>query len=250
MISVRGGANLRRMSSRAPFAAAAVGLMIGSGGPLMAAPTEFRLAALSAPSGSETSASVPASQFNFALGSSIYLEVWVQTTDPNGLSSASLDLTFDPALAGGIAITPTALFSSLTHGIIDNGAGLIDDLSGSHLGPCTDAVAVAPNWARLAIVEFAANAEGVLHLNGAPTGSVIYGTAVCGVGDIDPGSVAYGSVTVSLGDAGIPAASTWGVLTMTLLLVIAGTLLMTRRWPVRAAADQALGSVYRSGFDR
>jgi hypothetical protein len=160
------------------------------------------------------------------VGESLFLEVWVQTTDPNGLSSASVDLSFNASLVTGVAITHSSIFSELTHGTIDNASGQVDDLSGSHLGPCSDAVAVAPDWARIAVVEFTADADGVLLIEAAETGSEVYGTAICGVGDIDPGSIIYDSVTVTVGDAAIPVVSTWGLVAMTLLVLIAGTLLL------------------------
>lgn len=200
---------------------------------LLAAPVDFRLTARSAPSGFDTSMTVPASQSNFPLESSIFLEIWIQTTDPGGLSSASLDLSFDPTLVTGLGITPTAVFSELLNGTLDNGVGLIDDLSGSHLGPCTDAVAVSPNWARLAVVEFSANNDGMVLFGGAPTGSVVYGTAICGAGDIDPATITFDSLAVAVGNAGIPAASTWGLIVLSVLIMTAGTLAIGRRRHVR-----------------
>ena len=163
------------------------------------------------------------------MGEGLFLEVWVQTTDPNGLSSGSLDLSFNPSLATAVGITASSVFPELTHGTIDNAGGQVDDLSGSHLGPCTDAVAVTPNWARVAVVEFRADAAGVLLIEGATAGSEVYGTAICGVGDIDPGTITFDSVTVTVGDAAIPAVSTWGLVAMTLLLLVTGTLVVGRR---------------------
>lgn len=165
-----------------------------------AAVVDFRLTALSAPSGSDTTATVPASQPNFPLGSSIFLEVWVQTTNSNGLSSASLDLLYNSSLATGVNVTHSSVFSTLKHATINNSSGVIDDLSGSHLGPCTDAVGVTPNWARVAVVKFNADTDGVLTIQAVVSGSLVYGTAICNVGDVNPAQLSFGSVVVRLGD--------------------------------------------------
>src|SRR3990172_9269781 len=94
---------------------------------------DFQLTALSTPSGSDTAVTVPTSQPSFALGSSIFLEVWAQTTNANGLSSASLDLLFNSSSATAVSVTHSSIFSTLTHSSINNPSGVIDELSGSHL---------------------------------------------------------------------------------------------------------------------
>jgi hypothetical protein len=189
---------------------------------------DFRLTALTAPSESDTTATVPASQPTFALGSSIFLEVWVQTAISNGVSSASSDLSFNSSLTTAAGVTYSSIFSTLTHSSINNPSGVVDDLSGSHLGPCTDAIGVAPNWARVAVVEFTADANGPLTIQAVATGSPVYGTAICGLGDVDPANISFDSVTVTLGDAAIPAASTWGLAAMSLLILVAGTIALRR----------------------
>jgi len=189
---------------------------------------DFQLTALTAPSGNDTAAIVPTSQTSFALGSSIFLEVWVQTTSTNGLSSASLDLLFDSSLATAVSVAHSSIFSTLTHSSINNPPGAVDDLSGSHLGPCTDAVAVSPNWVRVAVVEFSADTDGFLTIQAAATGSLVYGTALCGMGDVDPVNIGFDSVAVTVGDAAIPATSTWGLVTMSLFILVVGTIALRR----------------------
>jgi hypothetical protein len=189
---------------------------------------DFQLTALSTPGGSDTAATVPASQSSFSLGSSIFLEVWGQTTNPNGLSSASLDLVFNSSLATAVSVTHSSVFSTLTHSSFNNPSGVIDDLSGSHLGPCTDAIAVAPSWARVAVVEFTADADGLLTIQALAAGSPVYGTAICGLGDVDPANISFDSVAVILGDAAIPAASTWGLVVMSLFILVAGSIALRR----------------------
>jgi hypothetical protein len=188
----------------------------------------FRLAALSSPSTNDQVKSVPASRTNFALGSSIFLEVWVQTINPSGLSSASLDLSFESSLATAVEVTHSSVFSALVHSLINNPAGFIDDLSGSHLGPCADAVGVSPNWGRVAVVEFTANADGVLTFRSLPSGSPVYGSAICGVGDINPNDISFNPVIVAIGPAAIPATSPSSLMAMSLLILIAGSIALSR----------------------
>ena len=193
---------------------------------------DFRLTALSSPSASDTATTIPESQTSFALGSSIFLEVWVQTTDSNGISSASLDLVFDPSLATAVGVAHSPVFATLTHSAIDNPSGVIDDLSGSHLGPCSDAVAVAPNWVRLAVVEYSVAGDGLLTILAEATESPVYGTAICSVGDIDPANIGFDSISMSVGDAAIPAASTWSLAAMSLLILVAGSVALRREGPL------------------
>jgi Cys-rich repeat protein len=51
---------------------------------------------------------------------------------------------------------------------------------------------------RVAILDATALASGVLSFQSAATGSAIYNTSICGVGDIPTAQVAFGSVTVTL----------------------------------------------------
>ncbi|MCO6439044.1 MAG: hypothetical protein J5J06_18280 [Phycisphaerae bacterium] len=171
---------------------------------VLAGPAEFRLAALASPSPSDSAASVPISQTNFDVSAVVFLEVWVQTDNPNGLSSASLDLQFDSSRVTAASVTASSIFAELVHGVIDNPGGVIDDLSGSHLGACADVIAVAPMWARVAIVEFIADAEGGVLFEAGATGSDIYGSAICGVGDVDPIDILYDTVSITVGNAEVP----------------------------------------------
>lgn len=183
--------------------------------PLTAAGPDDRLSAL------------PTAEHYAALGGTFIVEVWAQTADPAGLSSVSTDIAFDTTVSVN-SVTHTALFSELGHDIIDNPAGRIDDLSGSHLGPCTDLVGVAPEWARVAIIEMAADSPGLVTIASSDPGSLIYGTAVCGVGDLDPATISYGSDFVAVGQVPVPAVTTWGLAAMTLLVAVAATLAFRR----------------------
>jgi len=102
-------------------------------------------------------------------------------------------------------------------------------LSGSHLSPCVDQVGFAPTWARVAVIDMQAIASGSLVVASADTGMLALGTAICGVGDLTPSDVSYGSATLLITGDAIPATSEWGVALMGLLLLIAGTLAITRQ---------------------
>jgi hypothetical protein len=225
--------NIERRNGRRGYciacAATSVFVLMHGAGETLGAIVDINLVVLSAPSGSDTVASLPASQSTVGPGSAFFVEVWAQTTHPNGFTSVSLDIAFDSVLATGVSITHTALFSELQNGTIDDPGGLVDDLSGSHLGPCTDEVGVSPNWARVAVVEMSALGQGTLLLVSAPTGTPAFGTAICAVGDIDPGEVSFGEVTLHIIGGEIPAVSTWGLVAMTLLLLVTGTLVVARR---------------------
>jgi len=157
-----------------------------SAGSSFAALVDIRFVVRTSPSGSDTAASLPSSVTAAKTGTTLYVEVWAQTTHANGLTSVSADITYTVPLGSVQSITHTALFPLVPSGSIDNGAGFINDLSGSHLGSCSDAVAVAPNWGRVAVIQMTTSGVGTLTLQGGQTGSAVYGVAICGVGDIVP----------------------------------------------------------------
>jgi len=176
----------------------------------------------------DQTAALPTPETGWLPGSIPVVEVWAQTVDSSGLSSVSVDVAFTSNLSV-TGVTPTVLFSELTHGIIDNAAGVIDDLSGSHLSQCTDQIGVAPQWARLAVIQLSADAAGVATVQALPSDSMVYGTAVCGVGDVNPTNITFGQATLQVGDVAIPALSDWGLVIMTSLLLVVATLILNAR---------------------
>ncbi len=155
--------------------------------------------------GPEEVASEPTSQnTTFLAGSVFYVEVWAQANDPGGLSSVSLDVSFDPneiVVTGANAFPFTAgifhgfVFTSLTNGTADNATGKIEQLSGSYVpaGGCTaNPTAVGPvNWSRVAVVEMQAVIDSTPTIAPSGTGSPIFGTAVCGMGNSPETSIQY-----------------------------------------------------------
>jgi hypothetical protein len=151
------------------------------------AQVDIEIVALAAPSGTDEVTALPASLTTVDVANTFVLEVWAQTTDPSGFSSVGLDLSFDPSVVNGTALTHSALFSLFTNGTIDNVGGVIDDLSGSHppvSPPCSDAVGLAPNWARVAVIDMVALAEGPAAIQIGDNNSLIFPTAICGAGAV------------------------------------------------------------------
>lgn len=182
----------------------------------------------------DTTTELPAPLDQVDPGESFVVEVWARTDDSQGLSSVSTTISFDPAVAQVTAVIHTALFSELLSGDVDNTAGLVTGLSGSHLSSCADQVGVAPTWARVAILEMQAAGSGSLVVESADTGLPALGTAICGVGDLSPSEIAYGSATIVVVGPDIPTVSQWGIVGMALLLLVVGTVAITRRaHPIR-----------------
>ncbi len=156
-------------------------------------------------SASDTAATLPTAQTQFVPGENFVAELWAQTTEVNGLSSVTVDLTFINTVVAAQTITPAALFnaSGLSTGTINNPGGLVDDLGGSHAAaspPCSDQVGLS-NWARVAIVDMQALANGTSVIQSADTASAILGTAICNeFGNVVPADIDFGQVTVTVAD--------------------------------------------------
>ncbi len=192
----------------------------------------IELVPVSAAGPSDTAVALPSPLGQADVGQLFVVEVWAQTTDSQGLSSVSATLQFDPAVAVVNTVTHTALFSELPSGTVDNVAGFVVGLSGSHLSTCADQVGVSPNWARVAVLDIQVTDFGsVVVVDSADTGVPALGTAICGVGDLSPAQVAYGSATLSVNGPITPTVSQWGLMVLVLLLLAAGTLVITRRMP-------------------
>jgi hypothetical protein len=194
--------------------------------PAWGAVVEVRPVILESQSPADTAAALPTTQSYVNEGQPFYCEVWAQTSHASGLSSVSFDLSFDPGIVMATGLTHSVLFSGLTNGAIDNGNGVVQDVSGSHVGPCTDAIGVAPNWARVAIIELNSVGYMATSLQTGPTGMPAFGSAICGVGDIDPAQIQYGGVAVEFGDAEIPTVSEWGLAVLALGVLIAATVIL------------------------
>ena len=189
----------------------------------------IELAPLRAAGPGDTTTVLPVPLAEVEVGESFVVEVWARTDDSQGLSSVSTTISFDPTIAVVTGVTHTALFSELLNDDVDNAVGLVVGLSGSHLSTCVDPVGVAPTWARVALIEMQAVGSGSLAVESADTGLPALGTAICGVGDLSPAQVAYGTATLTVTAPPIPTVSQWGLMALTLMLLGAGTVAITRR---------------------
>ncbi len=177
----------------------------------------------------DTTTTLPSPLIQVAPGEPFVVEIWARTGNSQGISSASMTIQFDPSVAIVTSVNHTTLFSSLPNGEVDNVAGLVVGLSGSHLSTCADQVGVMPTWARVAVLDMQAADSGSLVVTSADTGIIAFGTAICGVGDLLPSQVAYGAATLTVTGPPIPTVSQWGLIALTLMLLTAGTIIIKRR---------------------
>ncbi|MFH1108834.1 MAG: DNRLRE domain-containing protein [Planctomycetota bacterium] len=153
------------------------------------------------PSPTDTVTVLPTSVTEYLPNDTFFVEVWAQTSEPNGFQSVSADITFNNTVLSGQGITFTPLFNypGFTNGTINNSIGLVDDLSGSHgitIPPCHDHVGYEPSWARVAIVEMRAETGGVSVLASGDTNNLLWRTGICGLWALDALEIDYGQATV------------------------------------------------------
>ncbi|MFQ5463811.1 MAG: hypothetical protein ACE5E5_14435, partial [Phycisphaerae bacterium] len=166
----------------------------------------LRVVALNSPSAVDQAATLPVVQAEYTPGDTFFLELWAQTTQTTGFSSVTADITFNPAVAIAQNITHTALFnvSALNTGTIDNVAGVIGNLGGSHPAaspPCSDQVGLAPNWVRVAVVQMQATANGASTMQSADPASLLFGTAICNTfGNLGAAAIDFGQVAVTVAE--------------------------------------------------
>jgi hypothetical protein len=150
---------------------------------------------------------------SFAPGTVFYVEVWAQTSHATGLVSVSLDIVFDSQEVSVTAndVFPFSgglfhglVFTSLTNGLADNGAGRVEDLSGSYApasGCAATPTGVGPvNWSRVAIVEMQANVSTNPRIMPEATGNGVYGTAVCGMANTPESDITYTGINALVTD--------------------------------------------------
>ena len=147
---------------------------------------------------------LPTSDGQFNVGATFYLEMWAQTTHASGLSAVFTDIDYDPCVVTAEEIFHTGAFyvSGLEGegGTIDNANGVIDNVGGPHLDSlCATGFGVAPNWVRVAYIEFTADAHGTPLFTSRNTNSS-YDNAICGtLGVTDQDRVSYGELAVQAG---------------------------------------------------
>ena len=154
---------------------------------------EYRCVILPEPS-SEGSTTLPEEAEHVYFGEPFFVELWATDSGAlnTGLVSAYADLAYPADCASVTAIMPDPAFELFASG--NDAGGFVDELGGSQLAP---AVGVEPEWARIAIIEFTADAaceQAVFELLPAELESSAYGR-----GAIDPAEIDYGSAAVEIG---------------------------------------------------
>jgi len=143
---------------------------------------ELRLIALPVPSAVDLLNALPTSQTTYITGDTFFIELWAQTDASEGLVQASADVSFNPAVVTGVNVTHTAVFDIFPAGTIDNVAGIIDNLSGSHTPvepPCSNQVGFAPQWARVATVEMRARSAAITPIDLLDANDLFFVVATC-----------------------------------------------------------------------
>ncbi|MEK6677659.1 MAG: hypothetical protein AABZ47_18650, partial [Planctomycetota bacterium] len=154
------------------------------------------------PTATDIVSTLPTGLTRVAPGDRFFIEIWATTSRPNGFASVYVDAAFDPTGVQVLDVIHTDLFDLFPRGVVDADAGLVNDLGGSHLGiQCGDHVGVAPEWARVAVLEMRALIVGDVRLQSATSGSAILGIAICGdpSGNVDDSFIDFGAVDLVSG---------------------------------------------------
>lgn len=182
----------------------------------------------------DVAAALPDSLTQFPQGHMV-VEVWAQTLAPEGLVQVSVDFSYPANSFTVTSVTHSSIFSLFTVDTLDTINGIVDDLSGSvppAVPACSGQVGAAPQWARVAIIDMQAFADGPADLVVGPANNVVFVVANCG--SITPPPVTFVSASITVGSTGapIPTVSSWGLLVMTLLSLIAGSIQIRRKCTV------------------
>jgi hypothetical protein len=112
-----------------------------------------QVVAVAAPSATGATA-LPSSLDMVALGSTYYVEVWVQDRmlPGAGISGGKVDVHYTTAVADAVNVF-NLNFDMFPDGVIDDPNGLVKNLGG---GTLTGGRGIAPQWARLGYVEYVA----------------------------------------------------------------------------------------------
>ena len=131
-------------------------------------------------------------------GDDFLAEIWVSQVDGGmeGIGGGSVDLHFDNSLLSADAIEHGSIYDGeLSSGVIDNGAGLVDDVGGATM---ETGHGVDPDWALLARIRMTATG----------TGGALF-------------SLTHGAFAFALAGGGVPLASEAVNVSTTLTLIIA-----------------------------
>jgi alkaline phosphatase len=145
------------------------------------------LAAVAAPS-ARGSNMLPSSLAAILLGSTYYVEVWVQDllAPGVGIGGGTVDVGYTTAVVDAVSVVNQD-YSQTPSGTIDDPNGVVQDLGGTTL---TSGLGIAPQWARLGYVQVLATALGEATFD-LSAGALQFGRF--GVGSVDWSLVDLGS---------------------------------------------------------
>jgi hypothetical protein len=143
---------------------------------------DFRLIARPSPSAYETTTQLPDSLASVTVGDTYYVEFWVSDVGSlnTGVTSAYIDVSWPASLATAHNVDHGSLYIVFPSGTI--APGFLDELGGSTF----NVVGIEPQWARVAVIEVTADAEGAITYTASPsdTGAAAYGRGVIPWGQI------------------------------------------------------------------
>jgi len=153
------------------------------------------LIALRAPTSSDFADVLPASTDTFALGETLFVEVWASRTEAahEGLAAVYTTLHYDSSRLAMMDMKVDQPFATFPGGLVNARAGQVQQLGGCAL-PGEGSVGLQPAWARVATIRLRARATGIADLRTGTAGTT-YGVSVFGrFGNLDPSGVRFGDL--------------------------------------------------------
>lgn len=127
---------------------------------------DVRPVVLLAASGSDKAADVPTGIGAVGLGNSFVVEFWAKNLDasPKWLTVGGVDTLYDTAFADAATegLYHGDTYNTLTQGVVDDAAGLVDDFGGGVAVGFEDTELGTSHWARIGGAQFTATAAGTV----------------------------------------------------------------------------------------
>jgi hypothetical protein len=126
---------------------------------------DVELVVVDGPAPFDTSPTLPDSTPEIRQNSTFQAEIRAKNADDssNGITGGYIDLSFDASLVTAGTLHHGAIYTNLTSGSVNNGAGLVDDMGGTADAGVTDRG--DDEWVRLGYVGFTAESAGTLALS-------------------------------------------------------------------------------------
>ena len=151
---------------------------------------DVELVPVATPTSSDQAVSLPVALSSEPVGSTFYVEVWIENVDgsSNGITYGDVNFSFNPSLITAGTVSHGGIFANLEENTtVSNGQ--VTDLGGG--APLGDLGEGTSGWVRLGYVEFTANAAGSLTFTASPGSSDPFGRA-------NEGSVPWSDVEMNV----------------------------------------------------